>query len=48
MEENFEGVNESVPAEQTEVSEPEVNEEGTTEEVTEERYYFISLTQATS
>ena len=36
MEENFEGVNESVPAEQTEVSEPEVNEEGTTEEVTEE------------
>ena len=36
MEENFEGVNESVPAEQTEASEEEVNEEGTTEEVTEE------------
>ena len=36
MEENFEGVNESVPAEQTEVSEPEVNEEGTEGETTEE------------
>jgi len=36
MEENFEGVNESVPAEQTEVSETEVNEEGTTEETAEE------------
>jgi len=44
MEENFEGVNESVPAEQTEVSEPEVtteetegNTEGTESEVTEEQ-----------
>lgn len=40
MEDNFEGVNESESAEQTEVSEPEVNEEGTveeTEEVTEEQ-----------
>jgi hypothetical protein len=33
MEDNFEGVNESVPAEQTEASEPEVNEEGTEGEV---------------
>lgn len=33
MEENFEGVNESVPAEQTEASEPEVNTEGTEGEV---------------
>lgn len=44
MEENFEGVNESVPAEQTEVSETEVtteetegNTEGTESEVTEEQ-----------
>ena len=35
MEENFEGVNESETAEQTEVSEVEVTEEGNTEEVTE-------------
>jgi hypothetical protein len=33
MEDNFEGVNESVPAEQTEVSETEVNTEGTEGEV---------------
>ncbi len=33
MEDNFEGVNESVPAEQTEVSETEVNAEGTEGEV---------------
>ena len=36
MEDNFEGVNESETAEQTEVSEVEVTEEGNTEEVTEE------------